>query len=125
MIEEYFRSLHAILVNLPIVREHTIHFDKRSLTKGYLRGDVTFQDDSHLHFREFVSIGAEIERMVYVYHYQAKDGSMIFRYDNAPHYPDLIHAPHHRHDSMNQVSGIQPPDLEVVLQEIELLLETE
>ena len=125
MIEEYFHTIDTLLAKSPSVRECDVHFDKRSLSKGYLRGNVIFQDDSLLHFREFVSIGAEVERMVYAYHYQRADSALIFRYDNTPHYPDLPNAPHHRHDSSGKASGVPAPDLEFVLQEIELLIGTE
>jgi hypothetical protein len=127
MIEAYFRSVDALLADSSIVREYNVHFDKRSLTQGYLRGDVIFRDESLLHFREFVSIGVEVDRMVYSYHYQLADNSLVFRYDNTPHYPDLPNAPHHRHDDAGGVAGIlaKLPDLDAVLQEIELLMEPE
>jgi hypothetical protein len=123
VIEAYFRSVDALLANSPWVREYNVYYDKRSLSRGYLRGDVIFHDESLLHLREFVSIGVEVERMVYTYHYQKADGSRVFRYDNTPHYPELIYAPHHRHGEGNDVMGIPPPNLESILQEIALLLE--
>lgn len=125
MIDEYFRTIDALLAVSSIVREYSVHFDKRSLAKGYLRGDVVFQDDSRLHFREFVSIGIEDERMVYAYHYQRADGSLVFRYDNTAHYPELPNAPHHRHDESDLVIGVTPPNLESILHEIELFVATE
>jgi len=125
VIDEYFRAIDALLATSPIVREYDVHFDKRSLSRGYLRGDVIFQDESLLHVREFVSIGAETERMVYAYHYQRADGTLVFRYDNTPHYPDLPNSPHHKHVESGAVTSVLPPDLESVLQEIELLIETD
>ena len=122
MIDDYFRAIDALLATTPMVREYDVHFDKRSLSRGYLRGDVIFQDDSRLHFREFVSIERNIVRMVYAYHFQRPDGTLVFRYDNTPHYPNLQNAPHHRHGQSGAVIGIQPPDLEIVLNEIELLI---
>ena len=117
MIEAYFRSVDALLADSSIVREYNVHFDKRSLTQGYLRGDVIFRDESLLHFREFVSLGLEVDRIVYSYHYQRTDNSLVFRYDNTPHYPDLPNAPHHRHDDAGDVAGIlaKLPDLDAVL----------
>lgn len=125
MIDEYFQTVDALLAVSSIVREYSVHFDKRSLSKGYLRGNVVFQDDSLLHFREFVSIGIEVERMVYAYHYQRPDGSLVFRYDNTVHYPELPNAPHHRHDEFERVIGVTPPNLETILHEIELFVGTE
>jgi hypothetical protein len=33
----------------------------------------------------------------YSYHVFRKDGKMIIRWDNAPHYPNLSTFPHHKH----------------------------
>lgn len=48
---------------------------------------------------------------------------MIFRYDNSPHFPELLNFPHHKHcgDEANVVSAT-PPDLPSVLREIESLI---
>jgi hypothetical protein len=49
---------------------------------------------------------------------------MVFRYDNAPHFPKLASAPHHKHTNENDVLASQPPDLQSVLKEIEGLIKT-
>ena len=61
------------------MRSHNVTFNKRGPFAGYVRGDVFFVDDSQLHFREFVSTQSGTNRFIYVYHYQAADGTMIFR----------------------------------------------
>jgi len=33
----------------------------------------------------------------YAYHYMDKDNSMIFRYDNAKHHPEIKTFPNHKH----------------------------
>ncbi len=33
----------------------------------------------------------------YRFHYMDKHGQMFFRYDNAPHHPELPTYPHHKH----------------------------
>ncbi len=58
----------------------------------------------------------------YSYHYQNTDEALVFRYDNAPHYPDLNTAPHHKHLGEKDVISASPPDLEEVLREIEKLI---
>ncbi len=50
----------------------------------------------------------------YVYHYQRADGRQVFRYDNAPHYPDLPGFPEHKHEG-ERVSSAPVPDLSEVL----------
>ena len=44
---------------------------------------------------------------------------MVFRYDNAPHFPHLPTAPHHKHVGEIEVVAADAPDLQSVLKEIE------
>ena len=67
----------------------------------------------------------QLRKEEYVYHYQAEDGSLIFRYDNVPHYPHLSTHPHHKHigvGAAERVEAAQPPQLTDVLREIEAML---
>ncbi len=68
----------------------------------------------------------QIERYKYAYHYQAADGSLIFRYDRTPHFPHLSNFPHRKHsDAETNVISADSSDLFVVVQEIRRLLITE
>ena len=123
MIDAYFRSLLAALRASPVVQSHDITFDKRGPSAGLVRGVVFCADESQLHFREFVNTQPSVERFTYVYHYQASDGAMVFRYDNAPHFPSLSSFPHHKHLSDGvSVAACTAPTLAHVLAEIETLL---
>jgi len=42
-----------------------------------------------LHFRELVDLESERARQMYSYHYQRSGTSLVFRYDDTPHYPGL------------------------------------
>lgn len=122
MIDAYFRSLLAVLRGSPAVQSHDVRFDSRGPAAGFVRGVVFCPDDSQLHFREFVSTQLNVERFTYVYHYQAADGSMIFRYDNTPHFPSLSSFPHHKHLSDGvSVVACSAPTLAHVLAEVETL----
>ncbi|MBI5566832.1 MAG: hypothetical protein HY870_18165 [Chloroflexi bacterium] len=71
-------------------------------------------------FRELVDLEATPSRLMYSYHYQRADASLVFRYDDTPHYPELPGFPHHKHaDSEPAVLPVPPPDLVAVLDEIE------
>jgi len=88
-----------------------------------VRGDIYFLDDSLLHFREFVNTQTGAERFMYVYHYQRSDRSLVFRYDNTTHFPDLPDFPHHKHTAdESNVTSATLPDLSAVLKEIESLI---
>ena len=114
-------------------------FSRRGLTVEYyeaaesaakrtalLEGRLRFWDGSMLRISEnLVEEGVRLRKVEYVYHYQAQDGSLVFRYDNVAHYPHLPTHPHHKHVRVNadeRVEAAQPPQLTDVLREIEAIL---
>ena len=123
MIEGYFRQMGELIANTGIVHSSTISYDKRSAHVGFIRGTVYFVDGSLLHLREFVNMQPDAERYMYVYHYQRRDGTLVFRYDNSPHFPALSTYPHQRHDrSLLQAAPADLPDLKAVLVGIQHLI---
>ncbi len=59
----------------------------------YIKIKAYIKDNSELFIREYSD---EYERN-YSYHWQKKDGSLLIRWDNAPHYKDITTFPHHKH----------------------------
>ena len=41
--------------------------------------------------------GTSLVKTDYTYHYQDRQNNLIFRYDNAPHHPEVSTHPHHKH----------------------------
>lgn len=83
---------------------------------------MRFHDGSLLDFDEAVLLRNEqIVKLRYAYHYQNESGEVIFRYDNAPHYPNILTYPHHKHVG-SAVEPAQVPDLSEVLREIEQMI---
>lgn len=82
---------------------------------------LRFYDESQL--EAFEALLEEYRRVVksrYSYHYQNSEGKLIFRYDNAPHHPEIETHPHHKHvGSDENIIAAQPPDLSDVLNEID------
>ncbi|MGI8587436.1 MAG: toxin-antitoxin system TumE family protein [Chloroflexia bacterium] len=70
-------SGQARLINLDI--------DQRSLLRGFIAGIMRFDDNSELRLREFVDTTLAEPRLMYAYHYQDSQQTLIFRYDNAAH----------------------------------------
>jgi len=78
---------------------------------------LRFWDESLLQVEEALVVQAlTIIKTRYSYHYQRADGTLVFRYDNAPHYPDLPGFPEHKHIG-EQVLSAPAPDLSQVLTE--------
>lgn len=120
MIERYFQTLLDAVASSPIIQASSILLDKRTPDVGLIRGELTFADGSCLYFRELVRMQARAARLMYSYHYQRADGSLIFRYDDTPHFPALPQFPHHKHvGSERNAIPTEPPDLAAVLREIE------
>lgn len=57
----------------------------------------------------------------YSYHYQDAGGQLVFRYDNAPHFPALAGFPEHKHLD-DRVLPAPAPDLSEVLRQIDACL---
>ena len=95
LLDEMITTQQTISVNLQI--------DQRSTLRGFITGILTFDDDSELHFREFVDVTRTEPRIMYAYHYQDAAKSLVFRYDNAAHRPKLP-QPEHKHTA----SGVTP-----------------
>jgi hypothetical protein len=124
LIEEYFQSLVALLADMRLVRSTDITLDKRGEYTGLIRGNIYFADQSLLHFRELVSLEFDVTRVMYVYHYQRADNTLVFRYDNTDHPTKLTDTRHHKHaGTQSNVISTSPPDLATVLKEIENLVE--
>lgn len=76
-----------------IVKKYNI-LDIKLLEKGfYLKVEVILINDTKLFIREFSD---EYDRK-YSYHWQDKFENLIIRWDNAPHYKNIVTFPHHKH----------------------------
>ena len=84
---------------------------------------INFYDGSQLSISEHINVDTnqQVDRKSYKFHYQATDGTLIFRYDNAPHHRDLSTFPAQKH-TKDGVIEANPPDFTDVLREIEDLL---
>jgi hypothetical protein len=125
MIDAYIRAIEEAIASLgKLVRNSSIYNEEREANFIILRGEIKFADNSQLHFREFVQLqeGQTPKRYKYAYHFQRADETMIFRHDNAKHYPHLPSAPHHKHAGENEIVAADVPDLQTVLKEIEGLI---
>ncbi|MFZ1757037.1 MAG: DUF6516 family protein [Caldilineaceae bacterium] len=88
-----------------------------------MTGRVRFYNLSILNILEVVVPGdrRSIDKIRYAFHYQSAEGTLIFRYDNAPHHPDLSTFPAHKH-TPDGVIAADAPDLADILREIDAIL---
>ncbi|WP_457613542.1 toxin-antitoxin system TumE family protein, partial [Methanocaldococcus sp.] len=75
----------------------------------YLKIEAILIDDGKLYIKEHVSN----ENYIYSFHWQDKNGDLIVRWDNAPHYKNIKTFPHHKHTK----NGVEESD-EVCLEDV-------
>jgi len=121
-IEDYFASLERGLqqntqtgrVEQPVTCFTSDDFN------GLIRCRVSFWDGSFLDIYEVISteLGYPV-RVHYAYTYM-RNGRNIFRYDNAPHHPEIATHPHHKHiGEKERLAPADPPTLGLVFAEVE------
>jgi hypothetical protein len=86
---------------------------------GLIRIRAHFWDNSFLDIYEVVSteLGYPV-RITYSYTY-LRNEQQVFRYDNAPHHPEIATHPHHKHlGSLNKLAPADQPSISQILTEI-------
>ena len=124
MVENMIKS-HLNRVYDTIVSRGYLEIENLIVESEFIEGRLKFYDGSLLEFDELLTVkNHEVHKIRYSYHYQDSDERLIFRYDNAPHFRNIITYPHHKHigGEEEQVVPSSPPDLDAVLREIEQLL---
>jgi len=126
MFDKYVAQMEATIKGYAIVQDFIINSRRDEEYSGHIRGRLTFQDTSTLHFRECMNFGSASPRLSYSYHYMDASQQLTFRYDNTDHHEKLCLPtfPHHKHaGSEATILPSSPPDLPTVLQEILTLLD--
>ena len=112
-LSQYLRDVENALEELK--GAYIEHYSEEVLTpdRFNLRIRVRFVSGHLLELHEAVIINnGYVTHLSYRYHFQDKHNKLVFRYDNAPHFPKLDNFPHHKHlpnrvDSTNNVSIIK------------------
>ncbi len=117
---EYLESVRNFLLADSHISGHQILREYEEEEKSYLRARLTLADDSILEFSEFIELEAEsgVKITAYSYHWTKPDGTLLRRWDNARHYPQLENFPHHIHVGENEVVSSAPTNIFTILDEI-------
>jgi len=98
MLESVAQPIESAIRDSALVVTHNLEKVQLSATVGYIEGNITFIDSSRLVFFEFLrQIGDGVQREKYRHHFMDGNGQLIFRYDNAPHHPEVATFPDHKH----------------------------
>ena len=88
----------------------------------YLKGHLTIIDSSILEIALFATESRETLSIdKYRLNYMNSAGQMLFRYDNAPHHPEIDTHPHHKHIP-DKISPSKIPSIKDILNEISAII---
>lgn len=124
-IEEYFSNLErGLSQNIKIGSpEQPVICLASDDYNGLVRCRIFFWDDSYLDLYEVVNTEQGYPIKVHYAYTYLRGGERVFRYDNAPHHPEIPTHPHHKHlgpaDTLTESSE---PTLTQILAEIETVL---
>ncbi|MDP2754557.1 MAG: DUF6516 family protein [Nitrospirota bacterium] len=108
-IVQYFERIQSLIMVLSDVEVERYEEQVLSKNRGNLRIRLRFSDNSLLEISEAIHISeGTFTWLSYRYHYQRPDGSIIFRYDNTPHHPDVNTHPEHKHIGESVISANRP-----------------
>ena len=117
---QYFEIIEKAIEYSP-AEAAEIEIERRDATHGTIEGVVYFADGSRLEFTERIVI--EQSRPVKrEYRYQFVSHSQtLFRYDNAPHHPQLAMFPHHKHVGTKILPAFKPDFSQVLAEALSLV----
>jgi len=126
-IGDYFSSIER---SLRRIKGAEIHGAITSLASddynGLLRCRVLFWDGSFLDIYEVVNTEMGYPLKIHYAYTYLQNGERVFRYDNAPHHPEIKTHPHHKHTGSRDIlSAATEPSLSQVLSEIVTFLKVE
>jgi uncharacterized protein DUF6516 len=122
MVEEYLRQIEELLSTSPAVRD--VELVRRAVRNTGLekvlnyRYRITLADGGFVEMTErVVEVHGMFEMTKYRHHWQAGNGALLKRWDNAPHHPAIDTFPHHLHDverggtrgGMGEAQGLRDP----------------
>jgi hypothetical protein len=117
-IEHYLEIIRQLVTGLYKVEVEGYQEQVLTRDRVNLRIRLRFVNNSLLEISEAIRIvDSNFTWLSYRYHYQRPDGSVIFRYDNTPHHPDVKTHPDHKHIGESVIES-QRPDIEKILSEV-------
>ncbi len=116
-LDSYLKEIEAYLKMLNNV--YIEHYLEEILTpdRANLRIRIRWNTGYLLVINQAMTIKEDrLDFLDYRYHFQNESNNLVFRYDSAPHFPDLSTFPHHKH-LPNEVIACDMPDLIYVIKE--------
>ena len=122
MITEYFAKFDEIINQADFIISSEVQKRKINSFLGIIEAKLVFESG----LLEILEVVKETDKLLkkkkYKYHYQRKNNSLLFRYDNAAHHFEIDTFPHHKH-LPDKIISSKEPDLFQVLSEIKEIIQ--
>lgn len=115
MIEGYFEQVEGVLREFANLQAYTLTRRIYNLQQGYIGGTITFETGYLLEFAEVKDTETD-RKLKYRYQCMNEAHELVFRYDNAPHHPEIATFPHHKHTADAVVEAIEPTLRDVLME---------
>jgi hypothetical protein len=117
LLTQYLREIETAVQAITNCHVERYQEEILSSDRANLRIRIRFSNGCLLEINEAVVVENQIlQTLGYRYHLQDGQNSVVFRYDDTPHFPHLPTFPHHKHEPA-QVSAATKPTVLQVLQE--------
>ena len=117
VLSRYLEDVESVVRRLR--KAHIERYEEEILSSDRvnLRIRIRFSTGYLLELNEAVVFeGGCIKHLGYRYHLQDEQNHLIFRYDNAPHFPEFETFPHHKH-LPDKVIAVEKPSILGVIEE--------
>jgi hypothetical protein len=123
-VSQWLSSVEAHLLAWSYSRLVVLDYSETGNGVAQYRLRVTLQNGSMLQCVERANVkSGDLLIEKYSFHWQRADGSLIRRWDNAPHHPEITSFPNHLHEGdESHVLAHEAVDVFQVLENIELAL---
>lgn len=123
MIQQFVEDIEKTIASSSIVISSNIQkYLGPALETVYIKGHLVIIDSSILEISIFaVQFPKTVSIDKYRLHYMDRYGRMLFRYDNAPHHPEIDTHPHHKH-TPDRIIPSSMPSLQDILNEISAII---
>ena len=123
MIQRFVEDIEKTIASSSLVLSSNVqkHFGP-ALETLYLKGHLLIIDSSIFKIAIFATESRKtLSIKKYRLHYMNNTGQMLFRYDNAPHHPEIDSYPHHKH-TPDKIVPSTMPSLKDILNEISTII---
>lgn len=115
MIDAYCVELEQCLHAFQNIQCSTLVKKRYNARQGLITGSVHFDNGCRLEFME-LKAADRAAKVKYRYQYMDAQNICLFRYDNAPHHPELPTFPHHKHRGTAVEASLEPALHDVLLE---------